>query len=59
MYVYIHNLNYLTGIQAFYKDFDREDIPHYFLKVMEKLIPRDTSQQLLPMVAIACFFINF
>ena len=47
------------GNTGFYKAFSREDIPRYILKIKETLIPRNTSQQLLPRVVISSFFINF
>ena len=46
-----------AGIQLLDRYFTR--ILLYILKIMEKLISRSTSQQLLPRVAIASFFVNF
>ena len=36
-----------TGIQAFYKDFAGENIPRHIFIIMEKLISRNTSHQVL------------
>ena len=45
--------------QVFYKEFARQDIPRYIIKFQEKLISRNTSQQLLPRIAIASFLPTF
>ena len=37
-----------TTWQVFYKDFARQDIPRYILKIKENLISRNPSQLLLP-----------
>ena len=47
---------YINTWQVFYKEFPRQDIPRYILKTKEKLISRNTSQQLLPRIAIVSFF---
>ena len=44
-----------TTCQVLCMDFAREDIPRYILEIKENLISRNTSQQLLPRVAIPFF----
>ena len=51
----IYRWHYFAGIQVFYKDFAIEDIPRYIFKPMEKLISRNTSQQLLQRLQLLAF----
>ena len=60
MYIYIYTyipsrFKHRTTCQVLCMDFAREDIPRYILEIKENLISRNTSQQLLPRVAIPFF----
>ena len=59
MYIYtiiIYMQDYFTGIQVFYKDFARENIPRHIFIIMEKLISRNTSHQVLQRLQLLALY---